>query len=51
MGDVLLAVDGRKVSGKDFDLALLTLKDKLSSTGCNLIFRTIEEKLRLIRYN
>ena len=25
------------------------LQDKLSTTGCNLTFRTIEEKLRLIR--
>ena len=46
---MLLAVDGREVLGKDFDLALLTLKNKLSTTGCDLTFRTIEEKLRLIR--
>ena len=46
---MLLAVDGHEVLGKDFDLALLTLKSKLSSTGCDLTFRTIEEKLRLIR--
>jgi translation elongation factor EF-1alpha len=53
IGDVLLTIDDTKVSGKQFELALLTLKDKtgISGTGCTLTFQTIEEKLRLIRMN
>lgn len=49
VGDVLLAVDGVEYTGSQFDEALAAIKEKLKSDGCELKFRTVEEKLRLIR--
>lgn len=50
VGDVLLSVDGECVDGKKFELAMVLMRNKLGSAeGCVLRFRTIEEKIRLIR--
>jgi hypothetical protein len=49
-GDVLIAIDGERVTKKSFDLVMLTLKAKLREPGgCTVSFRTVEEKIRLIR--
>lgn len=50
VGDVLLSVDGECVDGKKFELAMVLMRNKLGSAeGCTLRFRTVEEKIRLIR--
>jgi hypothetical protein len=48
-GDVLLEINGIRFSGQDFERALILLKEKLNDAGCNLLFRTNEERLKLIR--
>jgi hypothetical protein len=50
VGDVLLAIDREQLNGKRFDFAMMVIRNRLSSAhGCTLRFRTIEEKMRLIR--
>lgn len=51
VGDVLLAIDGEGFTGNQFDAALAVLKEKLRDRGCVVTFRTVEEKIRLIREN
>eukprot|EP01035_Chromulina_nebulosa_P017521 gene17521-23082_t len=49
IGDVLLAIDGEEVR-KNFDLNMLRLKSKLKEPGgCEVKFRTVEEKIKKIR--
>lgn len=49
VGDVLLSVDDEEVDGKKFELAMNLIRHKLAAEGCTLRFRTVEEKIRLIR--
>jgi hypothetical protein len=50
IGDVLLQVDDEPVDGKKFELAMVLMRNKLGSAqGCTVRFRTVEEKIKLIR--
>lgn len=49
VGDVLLSIDDEPVTGAQFEIAMMSLRAKLADQGCKLTFRTVEEKLRLIR--
>lgn len=49
VGDVLLSVEGEPVTGSTFELAMIMLKKCVSETGGVARFRTVEEKIRLIR--
>lgn len=49
VGDVLLAVNDELVDGKDFDGAISKIKAIISTDGGFLTFRTVEEKMRLLR--
>ena len=52
VGDVLISIDYETVEGgKDFNRAMELLKSKVSENGpgCVVVFRTVEEKVRLIR--
>ena len=50
IGDVLLSIDNEVVDGKNFELAMVLMRNKLASaSGCTVRFRTVEEKIRLIR--
>jgi hypothetical protein len=53
IGDVLISVDGIPVSGPAFTETMTMLKEKIRSgtVGCVARFRTVEEKMRLIRSN
>lgn len=53
IGDVLISVDGNPVSGPSFTETMTLLKEKIrtGSVGCVARFRTVEEKMRLIRSN
>lgn len=48
IGDVIVAINNEMMHKKPFDLVMLTLKAKLIQ-GCHVTFRTVEEKIRLIR--
>jgi hypothetical protein len=48
-GDVLLAIEGQPITGKDFKKIIAALKGLLATTGATLRFRTQEENLRLLR--
>ena len=49
VGDVLVSIDDEPVDGKQFELAMVLLRNKLAADGCRARFRTVEEKIRLIR--
>jgi hypothetical protein len=50
IGDVLLQIDDEPVDGKKFELAMVLMRNKLgSASGCTVRFRTVEEKIKLIR--
>lgn len=53
IGDVLISVDGIPVGGPSFTETMTLLKDKtrVGANGCVARFRTVEEKMRLIRSN
>ncbi len=49
VGDVLLKVHTESYTGKEFEKCMKSLKEKLKGGPCKLVFRTVEEKIRLIR--
>ena len=49
VGDVLLKVHTDSYAGKEFEKCMKSLKEKLKVGPCKLVFRTVEEKIRLIR--
>ena len=48
-GDVLLGIDGIMTEGKTFDLVMEMLKAATAKESCSLTFRTLEERLNIIR--
>ena len=49
IGDVLVSIDEHQVNGHNFELSMTILRKKLNEEGCTVVFRTVEEKIRLIR--
>jgi hypothetical protein len=49
IGDVLVSIADHQVNGRNFELSMTILRKKLNEEGCTVVFRTIEEKIRLIR--
>jgi hypothetical protein len=49
VGDVLLQLNKDSYTGKEFEKCMKSLKEQLRVGKCTVVFRTVEEKIRLIR--
>jgi hypothetical protein len=49
VGDVLIAVESKPVTGADFEMAMAAIKSKLVHSDCVIKLRTVEQKLQLLR--